>query len=125
LRHQFEDHQARVVIAWDKVVSSVQKFPADVQIDTIIAVNLLEAFPAVKRMALNLPLKKLRETKKSLTAATTGTMAWKQLLASGSLDAEHPFPAVQDLAVIQYTSGTTGRPKGAMLTHFNLYSNAL
>ena len=125
LRHQFEDHQARVVIAWDKVVSSVQKFPSDVQIDTIIAVNLLDAFPAVKRLALNLPLKKLRETRKSLTAATTGTMAWKQLLASGSLDAEHPFPAVEDLAVIQYTSGTTGRPKGAMLTHFNLYSNAL
>ncbi|MFO7690872.1 MAG: AMP-binding protein, partial [Cryobacterium sp.] len=36
-----------------------------------------------------------------------------------------PRPSVDDLAVIQYTSGTTGRPKGAMLTHFNLYANAL
>jgi long-chain acyl-CoA synthetase len=32
---------------------------------------------------------------------------------------------VEDVAAIQYTSGTTGGPKGAMLTHFNLYSNAL
>lgn len=125
LRHQFEDHQARVVIAWDKVVENLQQFPEDVQLDAIVAVNLLEAFPAVKRLALNLPLKKLRETKASLTARTRGTTAWKQLLASGTLDRTHPYPQVEDLAVIQYTSGTTGRPKGAMLTHFNLYSNAL
>jgi len=125
LRHQFEDHQARVVIAWDKVVENLQQFPEDVQLDAIVAVNLLEAFPAIKRMALNLPVKKLRETKASLTARTRGTTAWKQLLASGTLDRSHSYPQVEDLAVIQYTSGTTGRPKGAMLTHFNLYSNAL
>lgn len=125
LRHQFEDHQARVVIAWDKVVEHVQEFPKDIQIDAIVAVNLLDAFPAVKRLALNLPVKKLRETKNSLTTRTRGTLAFKELLKASPLDPAHPYPQVQDLAVIQYTSGTTGRPKGAMLTHFNLYSNAL
>ena len=125
LRHQFEDHQARVVIAWDKVVEHVQEFPKDIQIDAIVAVNLLDAFPAVKRLALNLPVKKLRETKNSLTTRTRGTLAFKELLKASPLDPAHPYPQVEDLAVIQYTSGTTGRPKGAMLTHFNLYSNAL
>ncbi|WP_313812848.1 long-chain-fatty-acid--CoA ligase [Glutamicibacter sp.] len=125
LRHQFEDHQARVVIAWDKVVANLQQFPDDVPLDAIVAVNLLEAFPVVKRIALNLPLKKLRGTKASLTASTRGATTWKQLLSHGNLDRALPYPQVQDLAVIQYTSGTTGRPKGAMLTHFNLYSNAL
>ncbi|MBX3280177.1 MAG: long-chain fatty acid--CoA ligase [Acidobacteria bacterium] len=33
--------------------------------------------------------------------------------------------AEQDVAVLQYTGGTTGVPKGAMLTHYNLYSNAI
>ncbi|MGC0269139.1 long-chain-fatty-acid--CoA ligase [Glutamicibacter soli] len=125
LRHQFEDHQARVVIAWDKVVEHVQEFPKDIQIDAIVAVNLLEAFPAVKRLALSLPVKKLRDTRNSLTTRTRGTLAFKELLKASPLDSAHPYPQVQDLAVIQYTSGTTGRPKGAMLTHFNLYSNAL
>ncbi|WP_413455023.1 long-chain-fatty-acid--CoA ligase [Glutamicibacter sp. FR1] len=125
LRHQFEDHQARIVIAWDKVVANLQEFPKDVQLDSIVSVNLLEAFPAVKRLALNLPVKKLRETKASLTARTSGTVAWKELLSGPALDESHPHPDVNDLAVIQYTSGTTGHPKGAMLTHFNLYSNAL
>ncbi len=125
LRHQFEDHQARVAIVWDKVVGTLQEFPKDVQLDAIVAVNLLDAFPPLKRMALNLPVKKLRDTKASLTTRTSGTTSWKDLLSGGQLDANHPHPDVDDLAVIQYTSGTTGHPKGAMLTHFNLYSNAL
>lgn len=125
LRHQFEDHQARVVIAWDKAVAAIREFPADVAIEHVVAVDLLSEFPAVKRMALHLPLKKLRATRAALGGPAPGAMPWKALLANGGIDPSHPRPGVGDLAVIGYTSGTTGHPKGAMLTHLNLYSNAL
>lgn len=125
LRHQFENHQARVVIAWDKAVPAIKAFPSDIEIDHVVSVNLLKAFPAIKRFALYLPVRSLRETRESLTAPAPGTVAWESLLSHGAIAAEHPRPSVNDLAAIQYTSGTTGRPRGAMLTHFNLYSNAL
>ena len=125
LRHLFEDHGARVVISWDAAVEKLRDQPSDIELDRIVAVNLLRAFPTIKRLALGLPIRKLRETRDRLTKPAPGTMAWEELLRAPRIDASHPRPAVDDLAVIQYTSGTTGQPKGAMLTHSNLYSNAL
>ncbi|MCR6494375.1 long-chain-fatty-acid--CoA ligase [Cellulomonas sp. P24] len=125
LRHQFEDHQARVVIAWDKAVAAVRSFPSDVEIDHVVAVDLLQAFPPLKRLALHLPVPRLRASRAALTAPAPGTISWADLLSHGRLDPAHPRPTVDDLAAIQYTSGTTGHPKGAMLTHLNLYANAL
>jgi long-chain acyl-CoA synthetase len=124
LRHLFEDHSARVAICWDAAVSKLRAMPEDVTLEHIVAVNLLKAFPTLKRLALQLPIAKLRASRDKLTQPAPGTIPWEELLKALPLVASHPKPGVHDLAVIQYTSGTTGEPKGAMLSHFNLFSNA-
>jgi long-chain acyl-CoA synthetase len=124
LRHLFEDHAARVAICWDVAVPKLTALPDDLPLRHVVSVNLLKAFPAAKRLALQLPVRKLRETRDRLTRPAPGAMPWEKLLAAPPLAASHPKPDVHDLAVIQYTSGTTGVPKGAMLSHSNLFANA-
>ena len=125
LRHMFEDHAARVAICWDAAVPKLGRQPDDVVIDQIVSVNLLSEFPSHLRWALRLPVPSLRHKRAALTGKPVGaTMTWKNLLNNPGLDANFPRPSVRDMAVIQYTSGTTGVPKGAILSHFNLYSNA-
>ena len=124
LQHLFEDHGARVAIAMDTVIDKLNELPNYVRPHAIVAVNLLKAFPRIKRLALKLPVPSLRAKRKALTSGTKGTMSWEKLVGHRPLTRRHPRPEVDDLAAIQYTSGTTGRSKGAMLTHYNLYSNA-
>ena len=126
LRHQFEDHGAKVAIVWDKVSGTVVAFPPDVGVQTVVSVDVTRAMPLRIRVALRLPVKKARDARTALTVgrAVAGAVAWSTLTDASRINRRVAGPELGDIAVLQYTSGTTGSPKGAILTHSNLRANA-
>jgi long-chain acyl-CoA synthetase len=126
LQRQLADHGARVAIVWDKSVPVVQQVVAQTQVETVIAVDLSTALPLLKRIILRLPVPKARATRAAMTAPAPGAISWERLVAeAGPLNPDFPRPVTGDVALLQYTGGTTGIPKGAILTHRNLLANAL
>ncbi len=126
LEHQLADCGATVVVCWDKTAAVVESLRGTTAIQVIIAVDLTSALPWHKRLALRLPVAKARAARTAMTGPVPhGVLSWERVASStGPLDTAHSQPRVQDVALLQYTGGTTGTPKGAVLTHSNLQVNA-
>lgn len=122
LGHQFADHQPTIIIAWD-VIAVQAAAVADGA--TVVAVDMSRALPLAKRVMLRLPIAKARKAREAMTKAAPGLTTWQHLIEDATpLAATVPGPDTNDIALLQYTGGTTGVPKGAILTHRNLVANA-
>ena len=121
LAQQFEDHDPSVIIAWDVIASAAAAVAPRAK---VVAVDMTRELPRMKRLLLRLPVPRARRTRAAMTSPAPRLARWHTLLTD-AIDASVPFPSASDIALLQYTGGTTGIPKGAILTHRNLVANAV
>jgi long-chain acyl-CoA synthetase len=101
------------------VLPIARKVLADSSLEHLVVAGLGEMLPWAKRLALRL----FRRGTTVAVPREDGITRWNDFLDGGE-PAPVALDAERDLALIQYTGGTTGTPKGAMLTHQNLTANA-
>jgi long-chain acyl-CoA synthetase len=127
LRHQLADCGATVAVCLDKVWAAVEKVRPDTALQHVVVTSIADYLPASSRLKLRLPIAKARKARAEITASIPHGAPVRQFLAmlkTSDPARQVPLDPEQDLALLQYTGGTTGLSKGAMLTHANLVSNA-
>jgi long-chain acyl-CoA synthetase len=126
MAHQLADCGAEVVVCLDKVYDTVSAVRSKTNVREVVVASVVEYLPAKERLLLQLPIAKARKVKAEISAPVPkGTRTFHRLLDSAKTAARQaPVDPLNDLALLQYTGGTTGLSKGAKLTHFNLVANA-
>jgi len=121
LRHQLVDSGATVVLVLDNFAHTVEQVLADTQVKQVITTGLGDML-GLKGSVMNFVLKHIKKMVPDFDIR--GAVRFRSALERG---AAHPLPKIEsqpeDIAFLQYTGGTTGLAKGAMLTHRNLVAN--
>ncbi|MCC2315181.1 AMP-binding protein [Cellulomonas xiejunii] len=126
LAHQLADSGATVAIVWEQAVPRVLEAQDRTELRHVVAVDLSADLPRTARWALKLPVAKARTTRAAMRGPVpAGVPHWHRLVAAAAPLRPSDAPVASDTALLQYTGGTTGTPKAAVLSHRNLVANAL
>jgi long-chain acyl-CoA synthetase len=123
LKHQLNDAGARVIVVFDAMLHTLASVLHETPVETVVLARIGDLFPRVKRSLYNFVSARRRGHR---LAAVPGLVSFRDGLSRGrTLETKAVDIQAGDIAFLQYTGGTTGVSKGAMLSHRNMIANAL
>ncbi len=122
LEHQLKDSGARAVVVVENFAHVLQEALPNTPVEHVVVTQAGDMLSAPKRWLVNLVVKRV---KKMVPAWHIGhAIKFRKALAHGAARSLRPVAVMrEDVAFLQYTGGTTGVAKGAMLTHRNILAN--
>jgi long-chain acyl-CoA synthetase len=124
LEHQLKDSGARVIVIIENFANTLQQVLQTTPLEAVITTQVGDLAPFPKSLITNLVVKHVKKMVPSWQI--DDTVPFRTALARGKAQPYHRAALTHDdIAFLQYTGGTTGLSKGAVLTHGNLVSNLL
>lgn len=124
LQHQFADAGAETVVTLSKFYPLVKAVQPRTKVRNIIVTNIKDFFSPVLRFVFTVAKEK-KEGHRVAVDKSHGDYLFTELMRQHAGHSYEGGVSPDDIALLQYTGGTTGVSKGAMLTHHNLVCNAL
>jgi len=124
MRHQFTDSDVKAVVIAENFAANLQKILGDTNIQTVITTSVGEMLGFPKKLIVNFVVRKVK--KMVPPYSIPNTVSFSDALKQGKRFSLQEYKGEADDVILhQYTGGTTGVAKGAMLTNRNLVANML
>jgi long-chain acyl-CoA synthetase len=124
MKHQFTDSEVKAIIISDMFAAKLEKILMDTEIKTIITTSIGEMIGGLKGSIVDLVVKRVKKMVPKYNLPNI--VKFKEAIKQGKKFKINEFePKPEDVIFHQYTGGTTGVSKGAMLTNHNMVSNVL
>ena len=123
MKHQFKDSGVKAIVILAQFTYLLDQIISETSIEHVVVTEVGDQLPFVKKHLINFVLKKV---KKMVPDYKVKHHTWGQALQMGAAK-NYVQPKIDrnDTAFLQYTGGTTGVSKGAVLTHSNIIANVL
>lgn len=122
LKHQLNDSGASAIVIVSNFAHTLEKVVAETAVRHVILTRMGDQLAPIKATLVNFVVKYVKKLVPKYHLP--GAISFRQVLEEGAtLNYQRPTVSNDDLAFLQYTGGTTGVAKGAMLTHRNMQAN--
>ncbi|NMH61331.1 long-chain-fatty-acid--CoA ligase FadD [Alteromonas ponticola] len=122
LKHQLKDASAKAIVIVENFAGTLEQVISETNVEHVLLTSLGDMLPAPKRWIVNAVVKYVKKMVPAFSLPQAKSLS-SALKTGADKTFTRPEISNEDLAFLQYTGGTTGVSKGAMLTHRNMIAN--